>query len=410
MSNDEPSRRAFLGQSALGAVALAAASAAPAGLAAPADASKQVRIGVVGGRFGAQFYWHEHPNCTVAAVTDLRADRRQTLQEVYRCDASYESLEAMLREHRGLDAVAVFSGAPDHFKHVEMCMNRGLHVISAVPAVMSLEEAEKLRELKERTGLRYMMAETSYYRQPNIYARNLFRQGGFGELYYSELEYYHDRGDLDALVTDKTSRFYEPDGSHSWRWGLPPMLYPTHCLGHLISVTGERIRRVSCLGWGQDHPWLTDNAYENPHWNHSALMQTDQGHMVRCNIFWLATADGERARWFGDKGALYMAVGDLYGDAWLPRSSTLDRHEKVQPVDIPQYWKSDMLPEPMRHASGHDGSHTFLAAEFVNALVEDREPAIDVYESLAMTVPGIVARESAMRGGEQLSVPSFDRA
>ena len=88
---------------------------------------------------------------------------------------------------------------------------------------MSLEDAYKLRELKERTGLRYMMAETSYYRQPNIYARNLFEQGGFGELYYSELEYYHDRGDLDALVTDKTSRFYEPDGSRSWRWGLPPM-------------------------------------------------------------------------------------------------------------------------------------------------------------------------------------------
>ena len=67
-----------------------------------------------------------------------------------------------------------------------------------------------------------------------------------------------------------------------------------------------------------------------------------------------------------------------------------------------------MLPEPMRHPSGHDGSHTFLAAEFVNALIDDREPAIDVYESLAMTVPGIVAHESALRGGEQLAVPSFD--
>ncbi len=402
-------RRAFLTQSALSAAALASAAAAPAGSAAPADSSKTIRIGVVGGRFGSQFHWHEHPNCTVAAVTDLRADRRQTLQEVYRCDTAYPSLEAMLREHRGLDAVAVFSGAPDHYEHVEMAMNRGLHVISAVPAVMSLEDAEKLRELKERTGLRYMMAETSYYRQPNIYARNLFQQGGFGELYYSELEYYHDRGDLDALVTDKTSRFYEPDGSRSWRWGLPPMLYPTHCLGHLTGVTGERIRKVSCLGWGTDHPWLTENVYSNPHWNHSALMQTDRGHMVRCNIFWLATADGERARWFGDKGALYMAVGDLYGDAWLPRSSRLDRHEKVQPVEIPQYWQSDMLPEPMRHASGHDGSHTFLAAEFINALVEDREPAVDVYESLAMTAPGIVARESAMRGGEQTPVPTFDR-
>ena len=32
-----------------------------------------------------------------------------------------------------------------------------------------------------------------------------------------------------------------------------------------------------------------------------------------------------------------------------------------------------------------------------------------LYESLAMTVPGIVANESAKKGGEQLPVPSFDR-
>ena len=43
-----------------------------------------------------------------------------------------------------------------------------------------------------------------------------------------------------------------------------------------------------------------------------------------------------------------------------------------------------------------------------NALVEDREPAIDLYEGLAMTIPGIVAHESVLKEGEQLAVPSFD--
>ena len=107
----------------------------------------------------------------------------------------------MLQRPDALDAVAVFSGAPDHFRHVSMCMERGLHAISAVPAVMTLEEADGLRDLKERSGLRYMMAETSYFRQPTIYARNLHGEGGFGEIFYSELEYYHDRGDPDALCT-----------------------------------------------------------------------------------------------------------------------------------------------------------------------------------------------------------------
>jgi hypothetical protein len=69
-----------------------------------------------------------------------------------------------------------------------------------------------------------------------------------------------------------------------------------------------------------------------------------------------------------------------------------------------------MLPKAMRHSSGHGGSHTFITHEFIAALVEEREPAIDIYEALAMTVPGIVAHQSALKGGEQLRVPSFDKA
>ena len=138
-------------------------------------------------------------------------------------------------------------------------------------------------------------------------------------------------------------------------------------------------------------------------------MRTDQGHMVRCNIFWLVGGHGERARWFGERGSLHMSVGGLHDDAWIPRSTALDRREGIEILEIPDYWKGEMLPAPMRHGSGHDGSHVFLAAEFINALTDDREPVIDVYESLAMTVPGIVAHESSLKNGEQLAVPTFDR-
>ena len=376
-----------------------------AGQAAPRS-SRKVRIGVVGGGFGREFPWHEHPNCVVAAVSDLRPDRRSALQERYRCDSVHRSLEDMLRDARGLDAAALFTGAPDHYRHVEMCMKRGLHVISAVPAVMTLDEADKLKRLKESTGLRYMMAETSYYRGPTIYARDLYRKGRFGELFYTELEYYHDGGERQQLVADKGSRLYEPDGSRSWRWGLAPMNYPTHSLGFLVGVTRERIVRVSCLGWGPDEPGRADNAYRNPFSCQAAIMRTDRGHMSRCNVFWLVAGIAERAQWFGSKGTLYMENLDVHPDAWRPNELKASR----QLVAIPEYWNSEMLPPPLRHRSGHGNSHTFLTAEFINALVEEREPAVDVYEALAMTVPGIVAHQSSLWDGEQLKVPGFDRA
>ena len=193
------------------------------------------------------------------------------------------------------------------------------------------------------------------------------------------------------------------------------MHYPTHSLGYLTGITGERVVRVSCLGWGDGkHPMLTDNAYENPFWNESALMQTDRGNMSRCNVFWLCAAHGERAQWFGDKATLYMPKGHVHGTKMNFRTkgdtiSYLDLPRQAGgDIKVPIYWKTDMLPERMRHTSGHGGSHTFLTAEFINALIEDRSPAVDLYDSLAMTVPGIVAHQSALKNGEQLSVPQFD--
>ncbi len=394
------SRREFLGASATLA---AGALSSQAGRAVPQSSTRKIRLGVVGGGFGAEFQWHEHPNCTVAGVTDLRAERRQILRDRYRCDYVFNSLEEMLQRAVKLDAVAIFSGAPDHYRHVEMCMKRGLHVISAVPAVMNLEDAAKLKALKESTGMRYMMAETSYFRSPTIYARNLFREGGFGDVFYTELEYYHDGGERKSLALDKKSRLFEPDGSPSWRVGLPPMNYPTHSLGFLVGVTRERIVRVSCLGWGPDEPGRGENPYKNPFSCQASLMETNKGHMSRCNIFWLAAAIEERAQWFGEKGTLYMYNMDVHPNTWKANDLKMTR------LALPDYWKSDMLPEPMRHTSGHGGSHPFLTAEFINALVENREPVIDVYEALAMTVPGIVGHQSSLKNGEQLKVPQFER-
>ena len=47
-----------------------------------AQSGRKVRMGVVGGGFGASFYWHQHPDCIVHAVSDLRDDRRKKLMEL----------------------------------------------------------------------------------------------------------------------------------------------------------------------------------------------------------------------------------------------------------------------------------------------------------------------------------------
>src|SRR5262245_31274512 len=112
-------RREFISAITIGGVAAQAA---------PPASGKKIRMAVVGGGFGATFPWHEHPNCVVTAVTDLYAVRRNKMREAYKCDSVYDSLEDLLKKRNDLDAIAIFSDAPSHVKHVKMCMERGLHV------------------------------------------------------------------------------------------------------------------------------------------------------------------------------------------------------------------------------------------------------------------------------------------
>ncbi len=392
------SRRSFLQRASL--IAAGASFAAPLavqsvladGLEWSQTSDRKIRIGVVGGRFGAMFHWHQHPNCEVAAVSDLIPERRDHLMKTYGCEKSYESLEKLILDP-DIEAVAVFTGAPDHPRHVIACMEAGKHVISACPACMTLEDAARLKEVKERTGLRYMSAETSYYRWETITARRLHQDGLFGELVYTEAEYYHPMNDA-----ERKSLWYL-NGERTWRYGFAPMLYPTHSTAFLVGVTGERLTRVSSVGWGDDEPALKDNDYNNPFWNETAMFVTQSGKPFRCNVGWKLHAHGERAQWFGTEGVLYMP-----GSGGQPFALRLP--ESGEDV-LPDYWH--MVPEAMRQDSGHGRSHPFLTNEFIMALVEDREPVIDLYEALAFCVPGMVAHESSKRGGEQLPVPSFDR-
>jgi hypothetical protein len=83
-SNQDLSRRNFLELSGATAAMLASGTVLTSvGRAYPADSDKKIRLAVVGGGFGSQHQWHEHPNCVVTGVTDLLPERRAHLQKTY---------------------------------------------------------------------------------------------------------------------------------------------------------------------------------------------------------------------------------------------------------------------------------------------------------------------------------------
>ncbi len=414
------SRRSFLrnvGLGSLAAIALdswtAAGHAAPdAGVlgAAGAESSnrpkkvwqpisdRKIRVGIAGYgvcQFGAAFGFQDHPNVTIAAVTDLFPDRCAVLAKACRCETTYPSLEDMVKDD-SLEAIFVATDAPSHAKHCIEAVKHGKHVATAVPAVFgSVEDAHELFETIHKSGRKYMMFETSAFRADCHAMRQVFQAGGFGKLVYSEGEYYH--------YSDKPIPSF-----HEWRAGLPPQWYPTHATAYYVCVTGGHFTEVTCLGLPDGRAALqAANRYQNPFGTEVALFRTSEGGMSRMAVsFDSPGAECEVGRVRGQRGSMIGTTyegqgllspspltGEGRGEGEAKRKVTVDLDRPALPAHV----------DPGRHG----GSHGHLMNEFVTAILEDRKPLVDLATALNLTVPGVVAHQSAAKGGETLKVPHF---
>ena len=342
---------------------------------------RKVRVGIVGFglcQFGAAFGFQNHPSVEVVAVSDLIPERCAGLSKACRCEKTYPSLEEMVKDD-SIEAVFVATDAPSHARHCMEVLNHGKHVATAVPAVYgSLEDAEKLYETVKRTGLNYMMFETSGYRNDCYAMRKIYEAGGFGKMVYTEGEYYH--------------YMEEPlDSYKGWRIGLPPQWYPTHSNGYYVCVTGGSFTEVSCMGIPSTihHLQPENNEFKNPYGTEIALFRTSEGGMARMGVSW-------------DTPGLGGEVGRVRGEKGSMTGMSFDGIADISAVDLAK----PPLPATV-DAGGHGGSHGYLGDEFVTSILLERKPLIDVAWALNMSVSGVVAHESAMKDGELLKIPQY---
>ncbi|MBA4147271.1 MAG: Gfo/Idh/MocA family oxidoreductase [Verrucomicrobia bacterium] len=340
---------------------------------------RKIRVGIVGYgvcRFGAGFGFQDHPNVEVVAVSDLIPDRCAGLAKACRCEKTYPSLEELVKDDK-IEAVFVATDAPNHTKHCLEVLKHGKHVACAVPAVFgSLEEADQLFEAVKKSGRKYMLYETSAYHEDLHAMREIYKAGGLGKLVYSEGEYYHY---MEQPI----------DSYKGWRIGLPPQLYPTHSNAYYNCVTGGSFTEVSCIGMPSviEHLQPANNIYKNPFGTEIALFRTSEGGTSRMAVSWDTPGlSGEMGRIRGQRGSFY------------------GRYEGFE-KNLPNLQRPALPPGVA--SGGHGGSHGQLTNEFVNAILQDRDPLIDIVMALNLTVSGIVAHHSAMKDGELMKIPQY---
>lgn len=343
---------------------------------------RKVKVGLIGHglcQFGVAFGFQNHPNVEVVAVSDLIPERCKAMAEAAHCNKTYPSIEELVKDPE-IEAVFIATDAPSHAKHVLLALEHGKHVACAVPAVFgSVEDAYRILEKVKETGLKYMMFETSMFREDLYTARVLYEKGILGKVTYAEGEYFH----------------YMPtplDSYNNWRVGLIPQWYPTHSNAYYIGVTGGSFTEVSCMGVKSIHPTMMgDNAYKNPFGTEIALFRTFDGGTARMGVSWDTPGfSGEMGRVRGQKGTVY--------DGKFETSLDID----ISGIDL----RRPPLPESVE-PGGHGGSHGRLTDEFITAILQDRKPLVDVAMALNITVPGIIAHQSALKDGELLKIPQF---
>jgi len=393
------------------------------------------RIGIVGaGQFSGHFakLFHAHPLVSEIFVTDVIPERADALVSAQGLAGTLPSFEAMLESD--VDAVAIFTQRWTHGPLVVQALRAGKHVYSAVPMATAVTEIEEIIAEVTRTGLVYMMGETSQYNPATVFARQRMAEGAFGRVFYAEGDYVHDM-DLGFYAA------YQFSGGEAWKStaSYPPMLYPTHSVGGVLGGIGGRAVSVSCIGVRDqrgDGVFDRDvSMFDNDFSNATALFELEGGGSMRINEFrrvgYPSHLRESRFRFFGTEGSFEQLVET---SVWQDKSGFTDVTEQLATTasmspDDPSLADVDpalrdafisgmapvhdasRLPAELRGMpNGHEGSHHFLVDDFARAVEFGELPPVNAWQAARYTLPGIIAHQSALRGGERLPIPDFGDA
>ena len=385
-----------------------------------------ISLGLVGlGAFGKAFadLFKKHPMVSRVGLCDREPERvarfadLDTWKDKFNPKDVYASLDDICAAD--FDALVIITQPWLHAAQCIQAMNAGKHVYSAVPIVSLpdtgevLDWCDKLVTTAAKTGMHYMLGETTYYRPQAMYCRRRAAAGDFGQFTYSEGEYFHGFDspgcDLREVGKHRAASAAGQEGIklraayHQRGHRDAPMQYPTHSTGGPICVTGAHAKKVCCWGTkaATDDSFFKNYAFSNQ----TALFQMSDGSTMRICEHRECSVDREIFRIYGTKGS-------FENDQWVSHqgreSLTDETMRDALPDEVAAAWRNTATDSV--EYGGHGGSHAYLVHEFVDAVAHNRVPAINAWEAARYMAAGAVAHESSLKDGEILDVPDWGDA
>ena len=364
---------------------------------------KKFKIAIIGLGFGAEFIpiYQKHPLAEMYAICQRTQEKVDEIGDAFGIEKRYTDYDELLKDPE-IDAVHINTPIQSHAEQTLKALRAGKHVACTVPMATTVEECRQIVEETERTGLTYMMMETVIYSREFLFVKEMYEKGELGKIQFL-----------------RASHQQEMAGWPGYWEGLPPMHYATHCVGPVLALPQGQAEYVSCFGSGRIDENLIEK-YGSPfaiETCHIKLKDSDLSAEVTRSLF-------NTARQYRESFDVYGSEKSFEWTLIEHEDSVIHTGEVPERVKIPDY--AHLLPEEIaafttagvydsdenQHLSfiqgaGHGGSHPHLVHEFLTALHEGRAPYPDARQSANITCVGILAHESAMKGGEIIQLPEW---
>ena len=367
---------------------------------------RKINVVIVGMGFGKEFIpiYQKHPNINAVGICTRNQDTLNDLKEKFDLDESFlfTNFEDVVKRE-DVDAIHIVTPVPEHARMTLASLNANKHTACTIPMAMTKEDCEAIVEAKRKAKKVYMMMETALYTREFLYGLKLADTGKLGRIQFVRGSHIQDMS---------------MDGWADYWKGYPPMLNGTHAISPLLRINNTVAESVVCHGSGR----LTDDLasrYNSPFAVETATFKLKNSDVV-----------AEATRSLFDVVRQYRESYDVYGDKMSFEWEQLqdeqhvifDGGENASRIDVPDtdemlipeiadFTKREKIDDP-NHVSflqgaGHGGSHPHLVQEFVAAIIENRDSAVDAALAANYTCAGICAHESAMKGGARIEVPTF---
>jgi predicted dehydrogenase len=329
---------------------------------------------------------------------------------------SYTDYEEMFAKER-LDAVMIDTTWITHTRIAVAAMRAGMHAAIEVGGAASIEECWQMVRMSEETGKFCMMLENCCYDRKEMALFGMVKQGLFGEVVHCEGGYRHDLRDEISLgrenIHGRLYNFMNRNGE----------LYPTHQLGpicklldvnrknRMLTVTSVASKAVGLRPWNVRNKGADYDLSSYPFTEGdivTSIIKCAHGETITL------THDCSLPRPYcrdyviqGTKGIFKEATERelrIALEGVTPDTHTFyDFNDYIETYEHPLWREYRSLGVK----AGHGGMDWLVLCAFADAVKNDAEPPIDVYDTAAWMAITCLSEQSVAMGGMPVPVPDF---